>query len=341
MSEQKKKYWLNAEIVEPGDIVLTRDQERISQKIRVVTNGNYSHAMLYLGNYSLLEAYAPEKRVRSQNIQRLHFDDITSCLVLRMKEDFDYVDAQNVVDSARTKVGTLYSSLSEIKKLRAKVEHSALEPNRQFCSRLVAQSYQEAGFKIVDNPDYCSPADFERSRNLEVVTGALCEMSEEQLEIFSQPVRSLDEMETTTDKLLFDAMEVAGEDIQNLNALTDYIIKNPQHDDAIANTTKASGYLSVWRLDMEENPELYSVAEFESKYPNEILRFEAAEHQLAIEDSIVFHQRVTFDSFYRLNQEWPGKYFELLIENYKKLEELSNTRKAVATKILNSISGIL
>lgn len=37
-------------------------------------------------------------------------------------------------------------------------------PNKQqFCSRLVARSYENVGIKLVKNKDYCTPDDLRRS----------------------------------------------------------------------------------------------------------------------------------------------------------------------------------
>ncbi|TOD75392.1 hypothetical protein, partial [Vibrio parahaemolyticus] len=66
-----------------GDVILTMGEGKSSKLIAKVTGGDFSHAMIYVGN-SLVHAI-PEGGVYSKNPQRLLFKNANQVKVLRYK----------------------------------------------------------------------------------------------------------------------------------------------------------------------------------------------------------------------------------------------------------------
>ena len=85
--EQKNLYTLNTDVLQKGDIILTTSKNKVSNIIRVITLGPFSHAMIYLGGDSCSDAGGPGIRVSSNNTQRIFFDSPEHCCVLRFKEN--------------------------------------------------------------------------------------------------------------------------------------------------------------------------------------------------------------------------------------------------------------
>ena len=95
-------YTLNSANLERGDIILTTSKDRLSNVIRIVTFGPFSHAMLYLGGGSCIDAGGPETRVSAHNIQRIFFDSPKHCSVLRLKNQLLEAEMDKVMAFART-----------------------------------------------------------------------------------------------------------------------------------------------------------------------------------------------------------------------------------------------
>lgn len=55
-----------------GDILLTKDKNPVSKVIRAFTWSGYSHAMIYVGNYSFIHSLT-DGGVKAQNIEREFF----------------------------------------------------------------------------------------------------------------------------------------------------------------------------------------------------------------------------------------------------------------------------
>src|SRR5438046_2779098 len=145
-------YLLDIDKLEAGDIVLTRSNSVISQLVRRLTKSEYSHAILYVGVSSCIDSDG--YGVQSQNIQRLLYENTADVKVLRLKKAKDKSEIPNAIVFARQKIGTEYS-IDEAKVALLKTEIEAKEPNRQFCTRFVAQAFESAGISLVDNPGYC------------------------------------------------------------------------------------------------------------------------------------------------------------------------------------------
>jgi uncharacterized protein YycO len=165
------KYILNLDKIKYGDLILIRGNDRTCLKIREYAKSNYSHALIYKGNKSCLESNA--FGVQSVNPQRLLFENLDDAIVMRYREPNEIFFLEKGLANAAEKVGMSYASRHELMQSYLDILEKAKEDRRQFCTRFVAQIYEDSGINIVENADYCSPSDIENSESMNKITDIL------------------------------------------------------------------------------------------------------------------------------------------------------------------------
>lgn len=170
---------IGADVLEPGDVILSTTTENISRSIRVATGSEVSHAAMYIGNNQVIEAIGDGVIVR--DIQMALADD--SLAVAYRHRDMTPERAQSIVDFAtrmarerrsydafgllrvaprqlaRTICNRLDGSnrdqcLAQIDRLRVGTDRN----DNFFCSQLVLEAYRQAGLTLTDvEPDWSSP----------------------------------------------------------------------------------------------------------------------------------------------------------------------------------------
>ncbi|MFA6196528.1 MAG: YiiX/YebB-like N1pC/P60 family cysteine hydrolase [Sulfurimonas sp.] len=231
-------YVFDIEKLQESDILLTAQRKllSVSTAIRVLIWSRYSHAMMYVGNYSFIHAVA-NGGVKRQNIQHQFFKKSSQACVLRVK---NAKIAKTACEYAKLQVHTQYSVREAI---RTKLELKE-ERNRQFCSRLVAEAYAKAGLSLVKNSSLCSPQELYESSLTEVISGCLREATSNDLMIKKT-------MDTTSiwaifEVSIFEKIRIAaGEDIQNTEDLLRFLMHNPHYDDVIVQLYKDEDYFNV------------------------------------------------------------------------------------------------
>lgn len=248
-----KKYILRFEdLMQPGDVILTAAPTIPSKGIRKVTKSNFSHAILYLGNSYM---HSDLDGVHSGNPQRLLFESPEHVKVLRLKQE--YISPQiieNICAFARTQYGKQYSKFEAAKSVLT--PNALRQKNRQFCSRLVAQSFENANIKIVKNTNYCTPHEISISKYFEEVKDVIELATNEEIE-FSNSDNPLNIQSDIINKLLEDIRSLLGKDIQTLEQIIPFLILNREYDSKITKTLKDSGYLDIWKIDYNKNPWRY------------------------------------------------------------------------------------
>jgi hypothetical protein len=313
---------LNYSILQKGDILLVRHDDRQSEVIRRLSNSDYSHAMLYVGVYSCIESDG--LGVQSGNVQRMLFGSANDALVLRLSEEAPHEIIQQIETFARQKIGTEYST-SEARLATTGSGMDAREQNRQFCTRFVAQAYAEAGITIVANPDYCSPGEISHSPLLSIVENALVKASEEQIAFARQKETSLTKQTEIHNLILESARNLSGQDIQTFEQLSRYVIDHPENEESIIAVTKESGYLEYWKGDVEKNPQHYDAQKFMAYYGDQSREagYELMSNEPDIRDRFIVTLDAMRYAYFRTGQQ----YFFMMIQLYKKLIELSRQRE--------------
>ncbi|MGO7273946.1 YiiX/YebB-like N1pC/P60 family cysteine hydrolase [Rhizobium ruizarguesonis] len=249
---------LNADVLKKGDIILTTTDEFPSGVIRKTTKSDISHAMLCVDHGSVIHAVT--EGVRSENTQRIFFNEDLPVHVMRMKDGMTDDDARTICDYVRSKIGSEYSYTEAARAWRKRGKKFS---SKQFCSRLVAQGYAEAGHKLVHEPNFCTPGQLSTSLLLVEVPDATVEVSDDEVAFWKNYTSGTDLMHEIQNKVLKGARRLDRK-IQDFNDLGRFVIENPQHDIAVAALYAGSGYLDFWRYDLELHPWHYDLAQMEA-----------------------------------------------------------------------------
>jgi hypothetical protein len=323
-------YLLDIDKLEAGDIILTRSNTEISERVRRLTKSEYSHAILYVGVSSGIESDGPG--VQSQNIQRLLFEKESDVKVLRLKTDEVKIVIPNAIVFARQKIGTEYS-VSEAIQSVLKREVNAKETNRQFCTRFVAQAFESAGIRLVGNSDYCNPEELLKSDLLIEVKEPLREANEDEIE-FAKCESPLKKQQDIHNTIFSSARKISGIDIQTFEQLSKFVLENPEKESQITKIIEESGYLTMWQMDTESNPWHYDPKLFIEHYKHQRQVLDVALFFATTEKETRDRFETTLESLefgYLFHKQ---KYFAIQIELYGKLIELSLQRELTALKVL-------
>jgi HipA-like C-terminal domain/Permuted papain-like amidase enzyme, YaeF/YiiX, C92 family len=145
---------ISIESLRPGDIILTARPGLGSKFIRGMTGGLVSHAMICVEQGSFIDSTMDG--VQARNLQREFFENDENVFAFRLKSHLPDHLVSQVVDYARSQIGTRYSLAEAVVLVTG---GPRLRTKRLFCSRLVARAYQSVGIQLVPDQDYCSPED--------------------------------------------------------------------------------------------------------------------------------------------------------------------------------------
>ncbi|MCS3602759.1 hypothetical protein M2371_001968 [Buttiauxella sp. BIGb0471] len=244
-------YLISVNDLVKGDILLTSESSATSKVVRKSTGSDFSHAILYVGSGSYI--HSDSEGVRAGNIQRLLFENAENITVLRVDCSTEIIN--NACLFARSKIGTKYSIKDAIR-VKLKIIKKDNE-NRQFCSRLVAQSYDYAGLKLVENPSFCTPQDIFKSEYIRKVSVKVRKANENEI-AFANSENPLKRQEDITKKILCDLRSLTQRDIQTLEQITEFVILNPNYDGVISKIFNDSGYFTLWVYEVTKNPWRYN-----------------------------------------------------------------------------------
>ena len=225
-----------------GDIILTTTTATVSKAIRWGTKSDISHAMICVQHGSVIDATS--EGVHARNVQRLFFEDECALHILRLKTGLGPDQAEQICQFVRQRIGSEYSTREA---MRTAVGGSNQWTRKQFCSRLVAQAYASAGIKLVDDPNYCAPADLAKSSLLVAVSDAVESVSDEEADRWAAHTDLTEAMRSAINVVLEGARKKE-KGIQTFEDIVPYLIQHPEDDAYFANLLTRSGYLTVWQL---------------------------------------------------------------------------------------------
>jgi uncharacterized protein YycO len=172
------KYKLSG--LEPGDVLLSTSLHWLSSAIKVGTRSPFSHAAIYWGRMSFLEAVG--HGVCNFNVLASAVSDKRSVRVLRLSSRFAADIRTRAAEAASSYIGREYWVEGAIKSPFGLKSDQSL--GRVFCSHLVTQSFADAGVELCPGrrPEFVTPGDLAKSDLLEDVTDdVLYEASELEL----------------------------------------------------------------------------------------------------------------------------------------------------------------
>ncbi|EBD0655973.1 hypothetical protein FHL43_03955 [Salmonella enterica] len=248
-------YLMPGDELEIGDIILTSENTAVSKTVRFATQSEFSHAMLYVGDHSYIHSDA--NGVHSGNLQRLLFPSKENVAIVRV--NCNRSEKEKACDFARSKIGTSYS-VKEAVNAKLKIPKKAKE-NRQYCSRLVVQSYDFADVSLVKNINYCTPQDIIESEKVSYTT-IVARMATKQEIKFANERNPIQRQTEITNSILQSVRCITGKDIQTLEQVIEYVILFPNNDESISKVFKDSGYLDMWKYEVEKNSWRYDAIGF-------------------------------------------------------------------------------
>ena len=119
--------------------MLTTTKSAVSTAIRRATRSDISHAMVYVEDRSVIDA--TDEGVQARNTQRLMIEEACPVHVLRLRTGISAEQLAAVRTFLRGHIGTRYSKKEAV---LAGLGGAQSWTRQQFCSRLVAQSFQVA-----------------------------------------------------------------------------------------------------------------------------------------------------------------------------------------------------
>jgi hypothetical protein len=324
-------YLLDEEKLQKGDIILLRTSTRKDKIIRQATGSDYSHAMLYVGGFSCIDSDGPG--VQAHNIERILFENPDDGIVIRLKQPLDEDLLYQIIDFARSKIGTEYS-LEEARATLYNQSSVAKYENRQFCTRFVAKAYEAGGIRIVNNPDYCTPKEIHESNLLVPIRDIMRPANEHEIAYANEDVTSLTKQIEIQNSILKSIRDHTGADIQDFTQLEEYLAKHSVHDDTIIDIFERSGYLEMWKGDLDENPWYYDYEKF-LEIPTDEDRNRIAKMLLKIEKENLHRISQNLLFYENAFAHTKRKYYRKMGDLYTKLFELSMTREIIAKRWLS------
>ena len=259
-------YILNYEDLQVGDIILQSGHKLHSKAIKKYTKSNFSHAMICVTNMSIV--HAEKEGIFSLNPQRLLVENITDLKVLRLKKELKDKDLKNLEYFLRDKIGSVYSvkeAISVIKNNRTDDDYNKF----QFCSRLVAQAYEYINCQIVDNVNFCSPADIENSTLFREVENIIRKSEKKDIDfaltpnVIKENQKSMYDWLNKTRDLAYERYKF---NISKINDVDMFLHKYPSEDITVSNYMINSGYLENYKIEVSNNLHMHDKELFISKF---------------------------------------------------------------------------
>lgn len=333
--EQEPCFVIDTGITKIGDIILTSEYALGSKSIRAVTLGDYSHAMINVGISSYIHA-VKDKGVEVANPQRKGYDRADRVVVLRYQGDNQVEVATRAAEFVRGQVGMAYSVPQAVATKLA--SRRTQWSNRQFCSRLVAQAYSHAGVRLVDDPDYCTPEDLYRSALLVIVPGGAREANDLDRQLIAEGNGQLDYQTQIFKTHLEDARRITGLDLQTPDQIKLHLLQSDEHDQALTQSLRESGFLTLWKVDVDKNPWRYDSQEYMGiDLPADELR-ESAEAEYAAAKVMIDRFERNASALRHILERADRCYFRAELALYEFLIELHSNRRQAALAVLSQVN---
>jgi len=314
----------DANLIEPGDIILTTTPELASRKIRYVIGADISHAMICVSKSSVIDSTGDG--VHARNLERIILEPGCAGHVLRPKKAVTISQLHSIISFARSYIGTRYSMTGAAKSVLA----GFIAGRRQFCSRLVAQAYRNAGVQLVSNADFCHPGELLQSSALLEVQNVLRPLSPEEAGDWREDTDNVQAMRDSTNALLREARKLSSE-IESLNDIDAYLVEHPEGDLHLVGALRSSGYLELCRDEFERNSWQYNIALMEGHDGSTERKQRYCEGLLADERLGQNRFVLNHSGYVTLNTLHARQYFALKIDLYDLLTQYHARRVKAAT----------
>lgn len=325
-------YFLDANKTQKCDILLTTTLAWPSRLICRATESDISHASLMVDSHALIDSTGDG--VQARNIHRIEYEDKCSIHLMRFKGTLSNEQKNKIESFARGKIGMRYNTTEAIKS--GFVQHRILSPKddgrRMFCSRLVAEAYEFAGIKLVDNPQYCTPDDLKNSPSLYEIMDIAIPIPYDISSLKIQSLPNFDEKMRDVTNDLLSRIRMLDDSVETLTDIVDFLLKHPEKDGDVLDAYQESGYLTLEDEIFAQTSYLYNSAQFMVHYMEKFPKYAKIGHD---EDTSRFEQNLTI--YKELYNQTHFKTFEVLVNLYTKLVEHSDLRKKTCIEVLRSL----
>jgi hypothetical protein len=180
VSPQKGDFDKIIKIIKPGDVILVEGKQIFSKAIKYLTQSNWSHSAIYIGDEKLIEADLKEG-VRIIPLQEYMEYHTRICRPKNLSE----ADLDIVLNFARSKIGGQYDTkhVSDLFKIslnprlnlrKVLIKLGSSDPRKAICSSLIADAFQSIHYPILPikkelggyqkiNSTLITPSDFDLS----------------------------------------------------------------------------------------------------------------------------------------------------------------------------------
>jgi hypothetical protein len=180
VTPQKGDFDQIIKIIKPGDVILVEGKQRFSIAIKYLTQSNWSHSAIYIGDEKLIEADLKEG-VRIIPIQEYMEYHTRICRPKNLSE----ADLDVILNFVRSKIGGQYDTkhVSDLFKIalnprlnlrKILINLGSSDPQKVICSSLIADAFQSIHYPILPikkeiggyqkiNSTLITPSDFDLS----------------------------------------------------------------------------------------------------------------------------------------------------------------------------------
>lgn len=339
-------YRLDPSKLKKGDIILTRNKKGfVSWLIRIFTFSPYSHAALYVGENSYMEAIGCG--VHARNILRETFVHKRDVIILRTDE-YDNQQIGQIVDFIRFRHGMAYSVVDAIKsgisiifgiKLPLKM-HS----HQTFCSQLVASAFASINEKKFNGRKcmFVRPKDIYKEKSLLRVDDVYESITDVEVKEAAEE-GIIDKQDRIVSSMMKDIWVILKEEHLYIKGISeiDFGIaqikdesKRNKIDAQINKIIQKSGYLTMWKDDMEKCPENYSSTYLMLKVKNPVIAARIASEKFKMWQSIAEMRKRNVDAA-------TANYNCLKLQTSKSFLELEETLLKIAQKAMSEFNDFL
>ncbi len=308
--------------IRPGDILFSARRGVSGKIVRGVTWGEVSHAMICVRHNSFIDSTM--EGVLAHNIQRLFFEDDESVFHFRLREGVSPEKLAAITEYARSQVGTRYS-LPEA--ARSVIAVRKPRTRQQFCSRLVAQAYEKAGFELVPDPDYCSPEVLRNSPLLQELSVHTETVSEEEFEWWSTSDNAIEKSKEAY-KAFFMRIREFAPDVENHDDLLKFRARHPDADPYVVEALHDSGLLDLWQVDIDLHPWRYDHTLMAQQRGESVRHYCISTVREAYTGGLRYAQNLA--TLKRVFKDFPRPSLELEIALYETLTRNHQSRREVA-----------
>lgn len=244
--------------LQAGDIILTASMTKAAKAVRLSSRGIVSHAMICVQHGSVIDS--TDKGVQAWNLQREFFQDDEAIFAFRLREPLPPATIARVIDFARSEIGTRYSKAEAV---RSVLGGPKPRNERQFCSRLVARAYASVGVQLVVDQDYCTPEDLRLSLMLIELDNVTETVTADEIAALEARSNPLQEMRDSQNAILAAARRLDPR-VENFTDVDRVVQEHPEWDAAIAQAYRDSGYLDLWKHELQAHPYRYDLVVMET-----------------------------------------------------------------------------